>query len=320
MNLFICQTPLHCLIVEQIIKQEKFCVENCEIFYISYNNKNQDIHRAYFKSISVYGVKSKFIEVNGKVFFYFKKFKKLFSKKTYENVYLANIDMSIIHYILSNIQFNNFYSFDDGSGNIVLDSVFYKEKNSLKTILRDTIYFLLGNRFNLKKVKEITKGHYTIYKNEKNVNKNLFFINLFNIDVLESDNENKTCNLILGTSFNDIIKRNHKDKLLFNIQNFINNLKYTTYYIPHPRDRKIYFKNTIIIDDDEVSEFKIRKLLKTYSQINLYGFASTTQFIYKDLKQVDNYYFFSKNLLNSMSHSFNLAENFYFKKVILDDY
>lgn len=322
MNLFICQTPLHCLIVEQIINKEDLLATSCEILYISYNNKEQLIHKKYFEKLENKVLYSNYLQINKKIFFYFGILKKLFKNKNYTNVYFANIDMPIIHYILSLVNFKYLYTFDDGVGNLVKDSCFYKQKKTLKSVVRGCVYFLFGNRFNVDKIKRISCKHYTIYHGMKNIHDSLCYLKLFpnSINSNEVCDKNETCIVFLGTVYNEVLSNTDKrEHLICLLQKFIDSLNCSVIYMPHPRDSFPYFNNVIHYNNNELSEFEVFKLACEYKQIYLYGFISTVQFNLITLSNIKNFYFSSEILRGDVNTSYNkLGESFYFEKVSLD--
>lgn len=317
-NLFICGTPLHCLIVSRIIEIEKLSSQDNEVLYLSYKNKDQTIHKQYYSRLSDLAKNSNFIEINRRIFFYFYLLKKMFNKKMFNSVYVANINMPIVHFILSIIRFNYLYSYDDGVGNIVSGSDLYVRKQTLKIIIRDIIYFCFGNRFSLQKVRKITNKHYTIYHNMENIHNNLCYLDIFHRKEVITNNGSRSasCIVLLGTVYSEVVEnKNDKLVLIKLIQKFINKSLYPVIYIPHPRDIENYFKNVTYCFNHEIAEFELSKLVGSYNDITLCGFVSTVQFNVMNYPNIKNFYFHSEllrinvlNLYNKVGITFNFTE------------
>lgn len=318
MNLFICKTPLQCLIASNIIRQQDINKMNAELFYYSYTDNS--INRKYFNELSTLVSTSNYIKQTKKSFLYFSKLKNLFKNKEYDTVYFASVDSQFIYFILSIIKFKKIITFDDGTANLVDTSIYYSQQRNFKTKIRDGLYKTLGVKFNLFTIKNNINQHYTIYPNIKNIsdqikNINIFDLNLANNEILKKNE----CIVILGTVYDEIVSEKNKNELIHSLQNFINNTNDDNiFYFPHPRDFKNHFENVIYDNSNLLSEEKILNLLKQFNTIKIYGFNSSTQFNLVSIKNIQNHYFSSLLLKKNLVSYENLSKKFNFQEVKLN--
>lgn len=254
MNLIICYTPLQVLIAERIIDlypNEKFygvmlcSAKNAKFDY--YGQRLAQKCDRFFKMdqhIDRFNLLKEIISLRVK--FAFKKFDKVF---------VASINDIQIQFILSSIRFNAFYTFDDGTANIVNNSVYYIDEP--KKLIRRMINILLCNQYSVAKLKSLSKKHYTIYADFPNIISTTEYIALFpptESEVIEGD----YINILLGQP---VYVDNQKNIALaeqvikrFNID----------YYLPHPReqyklDKVEYIQTPLILEDYLAQEVKRKK-------------------------------------------------------------
>ncbi|EMH6404194.1 hypothetical protein AB5B87_003286 [Providencia rettgeri] len=290
MDLVICNTPLQAIQIENLIKNGILKKGNFELIFFIYNETEKLKH--YYNRLSKLSYSSLYYKYE-KFPFYVLKLKKLFNKKNYNSIYTASIDNKLTHYILSFSDYNYLYTIDDGTANIWVSSSYYIERNN---IVKSAIHYLLGCRFNLKKTKEKTKHHYTIYKDFPNIVKNTIYNDIFDKKNNSSYN-GKSINIFLGTVYDEVT--NEKENLINDLSDLFS--KYEFHYIPHPRDNGHYFLNVKYIEDNRISEEIISTIFDKYEHINLYGFGSSVQYNLLNIPGINNYQIESKYLKNTIS-------------------
>lgn len=254
MNLIICYTPLQVLIAERIIDlypNEKFygvmlcSAKNQKFEYYGQRlAKKCDTFFQMDQHIDRFNLLKEIISLRLK--FAFKKFDKVF---------VASINDIQIQFILSSIQFNEFYTFDDGTANIVSHSVYYVDEP--KTRIRRFINALLCNKYSVAKLKALSKKHFTIYADLPNIIQNTEYLELF--PQTESDvAEGETINILLGQPvYLD------KQKNIELAEKVIKRFDIHA-YLPHPREQyKLnqvkYIETPLILEDYLAQEFKHKR-------------------------------------------------------------
>ncbi|MCK3658643.1 hypothetical protein A4G18_07965 [Pasteurellaceae bacterium Pebbles2] len=276
MKLFICMTPLQTIIAHRIIQEEKLNKRQCALVYLSMSPNG--IHKVYYErlvSMVDFGV---FISTGRSLKTIFKLRKLLLNKKA--DVYVASINDTLIFYALSFLDLRTLVTYDDGTANIISNSVYFSsEKNfSLRRKLMKTMHFLLGNRFSLDKVKASSTLHYTIYKDYENVIACTKYIPLFCDPLFFNGKKGSEMNVFLGTVYSEIVENiKHIERLQNDVKNMLHNIG-NCIYIPHPRESaNILFSERYPVEDLMAEEL-IMELLKKYDTINIYGFGSSAQF------------------------------------------
>ncbi|MCK3654742.1 CMP-N-acetylneuraminate-beta-galactosamide-alpha-2, 3-sialyltransferase [Pasteurellaceae bacterium Macca] len=263
MNLMICCTPLQVLIAEKIIEkhpEEQFwgvmlsTVSNAKFDYYTQRlaNKCQKIFSMVQHTDRVNLIKEIF------------KLKKTFRGQQFDKVFVANINDLQIQFLLSTIQFQILNTFDDGTANIVENSLFYQPENL--SLNRKIINILLGNKYNLVSLKSLSTHHYTLYEGLPNIIANTTYLNLFESQSLESgiDNQNEEpISILLGQPIYRDEQKNIAlaEKVIkqFNIQ----------YYLPHPREtykiKQVEYIETPLIFEDYLIQQLNGKKCRIYS-------------------------------------------------------
>ncbi|QGM81064.1 glycosyltransferase family 52 [Otariodibacter oris] len=258
MNIIICYTPLHVLIAERIIElypNEKFYgvmiypVDNEK--YQHYSEKLQAKCNQFFslhQHTDRFNLLKEIIEL-----------KYRFYRKNFQRVFVASINDIQIQFLLSSISFQHFYTFDDGTANIVPSSVYYKDEP--KTFIRRTINRVLHNKYSVEILKSLSEAHYTIYPDFPNIISNTINIDLFSS--LSSSSNVESVSILLGQP---AFLENEKNIKLaesvikkFNIQ----------YYFPHPREQyqlsQVEYIDTPLILEDYLSQVVKNKKCKIYT-------------------------------------------------------
>ncbi|ELX04805.1 glycosyltransferase family 52 [Acinetobacter baumannii] len=265
-NLIVCLTPLQMLIAEKILQKS---YGDFDLLCISYNKNNK--YDYYFKKVSSESsVAYRFYICSKNKFsrFYdlikFKLFMRNFFCEEYENVYVASIDNPFVHLALS--MFTNFqlYTFDDGSANINVDSIYYQIPH--KSNLQKVMMKLLGSVYDQERILAESKMHYTIYKDFSNIISNTTFLPLFSLDKINRGN--KSINIFLGQPLHEIQGLNASIFLKFLISNGVLN------YFPHPRETSKH-SNFRYIETSLIFEDYIIELLEEGYNVNVYTISST---------------------------------------------
>lgn len=248
-ELLICLTPLHMLIALKIMELNP---SNYDVLCISYNSNAK--YKYYFDKLKSKCLNSNFFLINStnklKRLYDLVKFKyfiKTKLKNNYSKIYLASIDNSFFHLLLSILEKELIITFDDGSANINKNSDYYQYQRKSK--FQNLLLSFLGNIYTTKKIISETSIHYTIYKDFDNISKKLKFIALFDDSGLIYTCD-KVIKIYLGQPFGDL--HFNKNEMIFQYlkNNGIKN------YFPHPREKNIYdgfdYINTPLILEDYI--------------------------------------------------------------------
>ncbi|MFN7039483.1 MAG: glycosyltransferase family 52 [Alphaproteobacteria bacterium] len=266
-NLIICLTPLQMVIAQKIINLNPG--SNYDIICFSYN-KN-DKYTFYYNKISLKCVNSFRFNIYST-----KKIMRIFDlmrlkyflvnkiSKNYQRIYLASIDNPFIHLVLSWMDKSEIYTYDDGSANINLNSIYFKPP--VHSSFQQRMMGFLGNKYDLSRVKNESVLHYTIYKNFKNIIDKTFFLPLFENNF--SGNGTKKIKIFLGQPLHEFDGKFEKK-----IINFLKVSKVKNYY-PHPREN-IVFDGFDYIESPLIFEDFILKLISDNYFIELYALTST---------------------------------------------
>ncbi|QLD33745.1 glycosyltransferase family 52 [Mannheimia varigena] len=264
MNLIICHTPL------QVVLAEKIMGENPDDKFhtIVYFDIRTDKNLFYFNRIKEKSYKYNEIFIKKGISFLvtllFTRLEFLFAR--YDKVFVSSVDSILIHSILSSIKFNSLYSFDDGSANILPSSMLFVDKSSLRV---KVVNKLLLNKFDLEKVKALSKKHYTIF-NAPNIIKNTEYLSI--VDNLSySSSGNGDVSILLGQPLYSDDKKNIE---LF--ESIINRYN-VDFYFSHPRDNfKLY--NVDYLSSSLIFEEFIPSLLSEYNTLTIYTVYSSAVF------------------------------------------
>ncbi|MGR5050516.1 glycosyltransferase family 52 [Photobacterium damselae] len=278
MDLIICSTPLHVLQMESLIN--KSIVDDFD--FIFFSKKDSEQIKYYFNLLGVHS-QDKYFFLNERRFYnHANEVKKIFKNKKYNSVFFATIDSLYVQYILSLIKFDKIKTIDDGTANIVLDSHYYINRESLTHLC---MRFIFGLKFNTKKIKENISVHYTIYNGYDNIAKNVIS-NTLNFESCKKTNEKVKkgiVKILLGTVFSDLCS--DEKKLIYLIQKNLIKKGEEFYYIPHPRFQSKCFNGVKSIPGQKIAEDKVIEISSMYDEVILYGFNSSAQL---NLALVDN--------------------------------
>lgn len=290
-NIFFCITPLECLISKEIILNYNFPKKNCELFFFN-SIKNEKIINYYDELEKLCSI-SNFYFLNKRFPRFLIDIKTYFRNKKYLNVYVAALDSIIIHMALSSMDFQNLYTYDDGLGNILKNSIYDEPRKH--PFHKRFLYKIYGNKYSTNQIIKESLTHYTIYKNFHNVvSDKTHHINLFNAK--PKTKNGKKCSIILGTVFKEYYLNISISDTYNKFQNFINNLNGNVFFINHPREKKLNFNNIQYIHSNKIAEEIVFEFLEKYETINLYGFMSTTQFNFIEYTNINHHFFVNDEL------------------------
>lgn len=262
MNLIICCTPLQVLIAEKIIDkfpEQRFygvmltTVENPKMAF--YRERLAKKCAGFFSMLQQ---KDRINLIKGIL-----NIQKHFKGKQFERVFLANTHELQIQFLVSAVEFEQLNTFDDGTVNIIPNSPLYYD--DVMTLKRRFINRLLGNKYSIKKLREASHLHYSIYKDMKNIIDNVEYIDLIT-DVdnsLSLTSTEKSISILLGQPIYPEDERNialaNKVIERFDIQ----------YYLPHPREKyslkNVEYINTHLIFEDYIFQQSQQAKYKVYT-------------------------------------------------------
>lgn len=299
MDLFICYTPLQAKIALRVIELNG--IKNYEVFY--FTHVVNDTQKNYFKKLSE--------KANSAIFYichtpfpkYFSEMKRIFDNRVFETVYVASVDNIYAHLALTYCQFEDLKTFDDGGANIDKSSLYYISERSF---FADCVYFLMGSRFNLRKVKARSSEHFTIYPRMDNIIDNVVPVALFDSSDCSRDCSTleAECSVFLGSYFRYVAKKN-VSSLLDKLGNYFSK-KENTFYIPHPMESSNDFSFLERLPGGVLAEDLILDLGRRYKIVNVYGIASSALFNLLGVNWVNTYTLVSSELTdgcNALSNS-----------------
>lgn len=292
-NLVVCITPLQILIARKLTK-----IFPDQIFYslcIYYDDNKK--YKYYIDLIKgdVSHASSYYAKSNNKImrFFDLLAFSQFLNKNKFpdfSNVYIASVDNPFVQLLISSIIFKNIYTFDDGTANLWKNSIYNVPLD--KGFVQKILLKLLGVKYDIHALKEISKAHYTLFEDtiflrDKNVKIDLYD---FKDDKYVVD-ESKNIKIFLGQPFNDLKYD------VFNegdIKKVLNTLNVKNYF-PHPRERVVY--NFIdYIDSSKIFEDYIFDLLAAHYSIEVYTFLSTAALTVANIEKLKVYALYNDEL------------------------
>lgn len=300
-SLIICLTPLQMLIAERIISLSPNQEFDLLVIAPSGNKK----YRYYYQRLSKISKKSLYYETSPGFLDFLKFIKELKLNKLhikYQNIYLANITSRHIQYIVSKSKKSNIYTFDDGTVNIIQNSLYYS--NSKPSKLKRIIWRIIGVRYYMKDIKRKSLIHYTIYDNIPNIINDTRLINLFDKKP-ELTCTSKAVKIFLGQPLVEI--SNHYSSEF--IRNVVESY-HIEYYFPHPREKELPKGNYEVIDSDLVFEDYIVKFLKENPNIeaHVYSFTSSCLLNISQIERVKPNFIYDDYLELNFSHFYSFAQ------------
>lgn len=308
-SLIICLTPLQMVIADKIIQLNPDKTFELIVIAISDNDK----YKYYYKNLSKKCVKSfYFIEELGLIGFlkYVRKIKKNTTYNRYKNIYLSSIDSKHIQFIVSKNHNANVYTFDDGSANIISNSLYYT--NFKPPIHKRVVFRTLGIKTYMEDIKKKSLLHYTIYKNSFNIIENTKFIPLYDNVLSNTSTNTNIVNFYLGQPIEEFPYYSNKA-----ISKFVNNLGINFYY-PHPRETKLPTGDFKVIISDLIFEDFIVQYLQSHpnTEVNVYSFMSSAALNIAKLNRVTCYFLYNDLLISKFDNFYKTAERQFNIKLI----
>ena len=175
-SLIMCVTPLQMLIAEKII--HKFKDQKFDVIVIALADNEK--YRYYYKKLEKISCNS-FYYVPKDGFLGFLEYINVLKKNgfvgKYTNCFLASIDSRHFQYIISKNKNTNIYTFDDGTANIIKNSLYYI--NEKIPSWKKMIWNFIGIDSYMEDIKKSSKKHYTLYENVSNIIENTEYLKLF---------------------------------------------------------------------------------------------------------------------------------------------
>ncbi|WP_075167654.1 glycosyltransferase family 52 [Acinetobacter indicus] len=304
-SLIMCVTPLQMLIAEKII--HKFKDQKFDVIVVALADNEK--YRYYYKKLEKISCNSfYYVPKDGFLGFleYINVLKKNGFAGKYTNCFLASINSRHLQYIISKNKNTNIYTFDDGTANIIQNSIYYT--NEKISSWKKLIWQCIGIKYYMNDIKKLSKKHYTLYEGVSNIIENTEFLNLF--ESLESGCEPiKKINIYLGQPLIEISDKFTEQYILKALDNL-----QIDYYFPHPREKLIPKGNFEIITTPLIFEDYIINFLKDNPnvRVEVYSFISSALlnvssllkvqciYLYNDdfMMRYKDFYFFSKSKFN----------------------
>lgn len=286
-SLFICSTPLHCLIASAIINKNKLDKKDCYIFYHTRidNAKNRDAYENLKRDLGggVYLISSKF--------FWMRLWNTIIIIRSifYKNVYFAIPDSVFTQMALSRYPDIKLSTFDDGTANIYESSRYNKRRGlPLHSLI---LSYIFGNRYSIERIKRESVEHFTLYDGVPNNMRNeCTHITLFSENEYRHSDFSGNCAVILGTVYKEVYGNFSAERVDSLINKIIRKIDKNTpvYYISHPRENYIPHANFNLISSFKVAEISILNLLEKYQSIDIYGFFSSAQINMSGISYINN--------------------------------
>ncbi|WP_245797029.1 glycosyltransferase family 52 [Haemophilus paracuniculus] len=190
-------------------------------------------------------------------------FNKKFPQRQFNNIFVASIDDLFVQTFISQLQFNLLCTFDDGTANIVQNSIYYQD--SSQSIVRKMANLVLGNKYSTQKLRQLSQKHYSIYPNMPNIVENIELVSLSNSVEQNSAkfSEKPPLALLLGQP---LYEDNQQNIALVErvVEQFGIEL-----YLPHPRESfktdKVKYIETPLIFEDYISQQSQQQKYRIYT-------------------------------------------------------
>lgn len=302
-SLIMCATPLQMLIAEKIINLNSDKLFDLLLIAPSISSK----YRHYYEKLDYICFDNLYYvaEPGLKGFLnYIKCLRKSRINKKYQNIYLANIEFRHFQYVLSKNEQSNIYTFDDGTVNIYLSSIYHS--NSKPVFFKRAVWRVFGIKYYLEDIRNFSKLHYTIYKDIPNIINNIRYISLMS-DSNQKKREinNKVIRFYLGQPLTDI----SKDFDLAYVSNNIDKLD-IDYYYPHPREKAYPKGDYQIVESPLIFEDYIVQFLKDNTNVNIevFSFTSTALLNIMSLNRVKAIYIYESQIFNMLKNFYGFTE------------
>lgn len=302
-SLIMCVTPLQMIIAEKIIKLKP--EEDFDLIVIALSDN--DKYRYYYDRLKNICVTSMYYttEKGMKGFLnYIRKLNKTKLDKKYQSLYLASIDSRHFQYILSRNKKANIYTFDDGTANIIPQSLYYS--NSKPKLFKRMVWRGFAIKHYMEDIKKLSSLHYTIYKDVPNIIEKTQFVKLYKEYKSSSTPVTRVVKIYLGQPLEEI-------SIDFNSQyvaEIIAKLGIDSYY-PHPREKVIPKGEFNIITNQLVFEDYILSYLEDNPEVmvEVYSFISSAMLNIASLDRIELNYIYDFYLYENYKDFYEFAKN-----------
>lgn len=301
-SLIMCLTPLQMIIAEKIIglkPEEKFDLVVIAPF-------DSDKYKYYYDRLKSICINSIYYteEVGIKGFFsYINKLRVNRLDKKYQNLYLANIQSRHLQYILSKSPSSNIYTFDDGIGNIIQSGLFYLDNKP--KLFKRAFWRVLGIKYYMKDIKNLSLLHYTIYKDVPNVIKKTQLIKLYSEHKSNYKPLTSVVKIYLGQPIEELptdLDNNYVTKVVEELN--------IDFYYPHPREKSIPTGNFKVIESPLVFEDYIASYLEDNPEVmvEIYSFISSAMLNIASLDHVNLNYIYNSYLYDKYRDFYDFSQ------------
>lgn len=268
-KLFICYTPLHTIIARRVIETER--LTECTLVYICFQSSNK--HEKYFNDLAALCNESYFLQLKhsliSDLLHLTKLSRTLWSTNHICVLYTGNIKHFHSRFLCLLLGIKNFYTFDDGSGNISGGGYLYDDEENKLTL---AFFSLFSHRLLYKNIKKNITNHFTIYEH-KNVYTPSKFIPLITDIKAANNNDNKTLNIYLSNAFSEDSLMSVEEECAMD-QRIISKFKIDT-VLPHPRSKKSNPFLDTTADCELIAEDYILKKISEGYDVSVYACYST---------------------------------------------
>lgn len=267
--LLLIRTPFQAFSVLKVLEEEK--INQFDIVYFTQQNSEED--RVYYRKLADNSLQCRYLYVKPQKFdllnnLLFKfKLSGWIKKNQYTDVLLSSFDSYVINGLFFNKKNAKLITFDDGFGNFIKDTHYYKRSNKIRNILYNVIF----SSKNLSLIKEKIVKHYTFHPILENVvEKNRLCQLSFGISDISDVKFKNVITFFIGAPFEEEMT----DNQIIKLQEIAIN-QGCDYYIKHPREVSILNIKAVLLEKNgQLAEEIICQYAQTHS-IKLVGYIST---------------------------------------------
>lgn len=290
-SLFICTTPLHSLIVERIIQLHGLAPQDCTLLFFSL--PGQPKRSFYFERLAPLFASRQLYEIGHRRWpASLLAARALLHGSRFDTVFLANTNHPYVQMVLSGLHFDDLRTFDDGTTNLGRNTAYTRRHDV--GLLRLASSLVLGNRYPQPRLRALASRHYTIFPGLWNNS----LAPLVPLSLLEQRPAHAVagkCSVILGTVFAEAFHAVPAD-LGDRLAALAAAATGDVFYIPHPKGEPMPCLDGVTLHSSLIAEHLIMDLLDHYAEMDLYGFASCTQFVFLSEPRIRNHFLVAEKL------------------------
>lgn len=280
--LFLCSTPLQCLIAEAIIARNGHLPGDCSLFYFSWVRNEKVEH--YYRRLADRCSEAVFHRCDTGYPGNLLGTRRYFRGRHFDRVYCACTNNAYVQMALSVAGVGEIETFDDGTANLHEGGA-YAQRYGMG-LARYLSAWLLGNRMPQYRIRALARRHYTVFREARNVAEApLEFVDIFPLP--ETAPPEGECTLILGTVLVDALATGRED-VASRLQAFAAGLEGEVIYLPHPRGEALPGLEKYVLHSAQIAEDVVAGLLSRHARVTVYGFASSSQFVFAACSRVRN--------------------------------